>query len=105
MIWSRLGRLFNLRQLFGGTLYSRTRNDRGVLQLGDELLVHPVIEILTPEDTWYDYEHRYTEGQSQHVMPAQITQFDRAAAGIALDAHRSLGLRDLSRADFIVTEK
>ena len=23
------GRLFNLRQLFGGTLYSRTRNDRG----------------------------------------------------------------------------
>ena len=27
----------------------------GVLQLGDELLVHPVIEIHTPENTWYDY--------------------------------------------------
>ena len=78
----------------------------GVLQLGDELLVHPVIEILTPEDTWYDYEHRYTEGQSQHVMPAQITRsLTERLQGIALDAHRSLGLRDLSRADFIVTEK
>ena len=78
----------------------------GVLQLGDELLVHPVIEILTPEDTWYDYEHRYTEGQSQHVMPAQITRsLTERLQGIAVDAHRSLGLRDLSRADFIVTEK
>lgn len=78
----------------------------GVLQLGDELLVHPVIEILTPEDTWYDYEHRYTEGQSQHVMPAQITRsLTERLQHIALDAHRSLGLRDLSRADFIVTEK
>ena len=46
----------------------------GVLQLGNELLVHPVIEILTPENAWYDYEHRYTAGQSQHVMPAQISR-------------------------------
>ena len=40
----------------------------GVLQLGDELLVHPVIEIHTPENTWYDYEHRYTAGQSSDPL-------------------------------------
>ena len=77
----------------------------GVLQLGNELLVHPVIEIQTPENAWYDYEHRYTVGQSQHVMPAQISPpLTERLQDIALTAHRSLGLRDLSRADFIVTD-
>ena len=78
----------------------------GVLQLGDELLVHPVIEIHTPENTWYDYEHRYTAGQSQHEMPAQIAKdLTERMQAIALTAHSNLGLRDLSRADFIVTDK
>src|SRR2546428_9643110 len=27
----------------------------------------PVIEVRTPENTWYDFEHRYTAGFSQHV--------------------------------------
>lgn len=77
----------------------------GVLQLGGELLVHPLIEIHTPENTWYDYEHRYTAGQSQHVMPADVSQtLTERLQTVALTAHSSLGLRDLSRADFIVTD-
>jgi D-alanine-D-alanine ligase len=78
----------------------------GVLQLASECLPHPVIEIRTPKDEWYDYEHRYTAGQSEHVIPAPIAAAlsDRLQA-IAVTAHQALGLRDLSRADFIVTDE
>ncbi len=63
----------------------------------------PVIEIITPENTWYDYEHRYTEGLSEHIMPADLPlEQNRKLQEIAITAHQSLGCRDLSRADFIV---
>ena len=76
----------------------------GVLQLQDERLVHPVIEIHTPVGAWYDYEHRYTAGQSEHVLPASISQdLGHRLQAIAASAHQALGLRDLSRADFILT--
>ena len=76
----------------------------GVLQLQEERLVHPVIEIHTPVGAWYDYEHRYTAGQSEHVLPASISQdLGHRLQAIAASAHQALGLRDLSRADFILT--
>ncbi|MEC8143550.1 MAG: D-alanine--D-alanine ligase [Pseudomonadota bacterium] len=78
----------------------------GVLQLQDERLVHPVIEIHTPVGAWYDYEHRYTAGQSEHVLPASISEdLGHRLQAIAASAHQALGLRDLSRADFIVTRE
>jgi D-alanine-D-alanine ligase len=78
----------------------------GVLQLGSECLPHPVIEIRTPKDEWYDYEHRYTAGQSEHVMPAPVVAaLSERLQAIAVTAHQALGLRDLSRADFIVTDE
>jgi len=68
-----------------------------------QTLAFPVIEIATPDNTFYDYAHRYTVGLSDHLMPAPLTtaQTQRLQA-IAIAAHRSLGCRDLSRADFIV---
>ncbi|MFT6434962.1 MAG: D-alanine-D-alanine ligase [Candidatus Azotimanducaceae bacterium] len=66
----------------------------------------PVIEITTTsKDSWYDFEHRYTAGLSEHVMPAELTddQSNRLQE-IAIAAHRSLGCRDISRADFIVPD-
>ena len=78
----------------------------GVLQLENDYTVHPVIEIRTPENQWYDFEHRYTPGHSEHIMPAQVSrELSNQLQQIALTAHRCLGLRDLSRADFIVTER
>jgi D-alanine-D-alanine ligase len=77
----------------------------GVLQVGSDYLAHPVIEIRTPENQWYDFEHRYTPGHSEHVMPAPLSQeLTQQLQQVALTAHRCLGLRDLSRADFIATE-
>lgn len=76
----------------------------GVLDLeGEQPTAWPVIEIVTAADEWYDYENRYTPGQSEHVVPAPMTGATRdTLQRIAIAGHRALGLRDLSRADFIV---
>lgn len=64
---------------------------------------HPVIEILTPAGTWYDFEHRYTPGHSDHRVPAEVDQaLAVALQEVAVAAHVWLGCRDLSRADFVL---
>lgn len=63
----------------------------------------PVIEIKTPPGTWYDYEHRYTPGLSQHLLPAPLPPAQyRRVQEVAILAFQALGCQDLSRADFIV---
>ncbi len=78
----------------------------GVLDLdGEKARAFPVIEIRTAADEWYDYENRYAVGGSEHVIPAPMPDSLTASLQrIALEAHEALGLRDLSRADFIVTD-
>ena len=58
-----------------------------------------VTDIIT--DGWYDYDAKYVEGGSRHVVPAEIPQkiFD-ACMDYALRAHRALGCRGMSRTDF-----
>ena len=65
--------------------------------LGDRALT--VTDILT--EGWYDYEAKYVEGGSRHVVPADVPQkiFD-ACLDYALRAHKVLGCRGLSRTDF-----
>jgi D-alanine-D-alanine ligase len=66
----------------------------------------PVIEILTPPGSWYDYEHRYTPGLSEHIIPAPLPEAQyRRTQEVAKTAHKSLGCRDLSRVDFVVPEQ
>lgn len=79
----------------------------GILDLeGEATLATPVIDILTPTDTWYDYEHRYSAGLSTHVIPADLPrEVTQELQNIALAAHRILKCRDLSRADFIVSDQ
>ncbi|MBD3647724.1 MAG: D-alanine--D-alanine ligase, partial [Pseudomonadales bacterium] len=75
----------------------------GVLDTDEGCKAFPVIEITTPEDSWYDYQHRYTQGLSEHIMPAALPEAQtRRLQEIAIAAHESLGCRDLSRADFVV---
>ncbi|MEM7080479.1 MAG: D-alanine--D-alanine ligase, partial [Pseudomonadota bacterium] len=77
----------------------------GVLQTEGALLPHPVIEIATAGDEWYDYHNRYAQGASEHIIPARLPAATLSELQeIALRAHTGLGLRDLSRADFIVTD-
>ncbi|HEX8526954.1 D-alanine--D-alanine ligase [Allosphingosinicella sp.] len=69
-----------------------------VAVLGDEALA--VTELL-PKTGFYDYDAKYTDGLTEHVCPALIpAEIAEAAMSIALDAHRILGCRGCSRADF-----
>lgn len=69
-----------------------------VAVMGDRPLA--VTEITT-EHGFYDYDAKYADGGSIHVLPAELsnTVYDRALE-VSLAAHRSLGCRGVSRADF-----
>lgn len=55
---------------------------------------------IRPKGTFYDYEAKYTEGKAQHLMPAPIApDAYQEALMLALEAHRTLGCRGVSRAD------
>lgn len=73
-----------------------------VLDTDDGPVVLPAVEIV-PDGGVYDYTARYTAGMTEFFVPARL---DAASAGqiaeAALIAHRSLGLRDLSRTDLVV---
>ncbi len=52
-------------------------------------------------DGWYDYDAKYKAGGSRHVIPADLPQeISDACLDIAVKAHRALGCRGLSRADY-----
>lgn len=63
----------------------------------------PIIEVTTPPGTWYDYEHRYTPGQSEHIIPAPLPEAQyRRTEEVARLAYEALRCRDFSRVDFVV---
>ena len=67
--------------------------------MGDRALA--VTEILAKAGAFYDYESKYGDGGSQHVVPAAIhPDVTTQALDLALAAHRALGCRGASRADF-----
>ncbi|MDR0347640.1 MAG: D-alanine--D-alanine ligase [Coriobacteriales bacterium] len=70
----------------------------------EELFALPVIEIV-PKNEFYDYESKYAEGGSEHIIPARISEEMAAVCQrVAIDAHRILGCAGVSRTDIIVTE-
>lgn len=69
-----------------------------VAVLGDQALC---VTELKPVAGFYDYDAKYTEGLTEHVCPAQVPDgIARKLMDMALDAHRLLGCRGASRADF-----
>jgi D-alanine-D-alanine ligase len=66
--------------------------------MGDRAL--DVTEIV-PKTQFYDYEAKYAPGGSDHVLPAEISpNIYQNIQTLALKAHRALGCRGVSRADF-----
>jgi D-alanine-D-alanine ligase len=66
--------------------------------MGDKAL--DVIDIV-PTVRFYDYEAKYAPGGSKHLLPAQIKlNVYQETRRLALLAHRALGCRGVSRADF-----
>jgi len=59
-----------------------------------------VTEII-PNTDWYDYEAKYADGGSHHVVPAQIPgEVTQICKTWALLAHETLGCRGVTRSDF-----
>ncbi|MGB3274455.1 MAG: D-alanine--D-alanine ligase [Xanthobacteraceae bacterium] len=59
-----------------------------------------VIEIV-PTVRFYDYEAKYSPGASKHILPAPVLPIVyQEARRLTLAAHRALGCRGVSRADF-----
>jgi D-alanine-D-alanine ligase len=66
--------------------------------MGEEAL--GVIEIV-PTVRFYDYEAKYAPGGSKHVLPAPVSPIVyQLTRRLAVAAHRALGCRGVSRADF-----
>lgn len=94
------------------------RDAAGPWQEFDELLAEPYVrgrELTTavlgdralgvtelrPLSGFYDYDAKYTEGMTEHLYPAPVPdEIAAACTAIALEAHRLLGCRGCSRADF-----
>lgn len=67
--------------------------------LGDEAL--GVIDIVTAGQGFYDYDAKYLPGGSKHILPAELKpNIYQQVQRLALEAHRALGCRGVSRADF-----
>src|SRR5437763_12330768 len=66
--------------------------------MGEQAL--DVIEIV-PTVRFYDYEAKYAPGGSKHLLPAPVSPLVyEETQRLALAAHRALGCRGVSRADF-----
>ncbi len=66
--------------------------------MGDRALA--VTEISAAHE-FYDYESKYAAGGSHHVIPAKVHPETYARAmDLAVEAHRALGCRGATRADF-----
>ncbi|MGB0906322.1 MAG: D-alanine--D-alanine ligase [Maricaulaceae bacterium] len=66
--------------------------------IGDKALC--VTDII-PQTEWYDYEAKYQDGGSMHVVPADIPDIVRDTCMTwALLAHQTLGCRGVTRSDF-----
>ena len=56
---------------------------------------------ITTDLEFYDYQAKYADGGSRHILPADLPRgVSEEALDLALKAHRILGCRGVSRTDF-----
>lgn len=69
-----------------------------VTVMGDKALC---VTELCPHSGFYDYEAKYTDGKTTHLCPAPVDEtVAQRCLDHALTAHRVLGCRGVTRADF-----
>ena len=70
-----------------------------VAVMGEKALA--VTEILADAGVFYDYESKYADGGSRHIVPAAVhPDIYARALDVAAAAHRALGCRGATRCDF-----
>jgi D-alanine-D-alanine ligase len=69
--------------------------------LGDEAL--PIVEAIPIGEDFYDFEARYEIGRTEFVCPAELdAEMTARVQALALEVHRLLGCRNLSRVDLML---
>ena len=77
----------------------------GVLITKNKTLVLPITEIVSKR-AFFDYEAKYTEGMSDEITPAPISEeWSEMIAEAAVEAYKACRCRGIVRIDFIVTEE
>jgi D-alanine-D-alanine ligase len=67
--------------------------------MGDEAF--DIIELVTSDGGWYDYDAKYSDHGAKHVIPAPLSSnIYQIIQNLAVRAHQALGCRGISRADF-----
>ena len=67
--------------------------------MGDR--VFDIIEIVPVSEAFYGYDAKYAKGGSRHLLPADLKpNIYQKVQELTLRAHRALGCRGVSRADF-----
>lgn len=73
---------------------------------GEDLYALPPSRVVYPEASQFLHFDHHRSGEVRHLVPSDFTDMEkRALMDAARAAHRALGLRDSSRADFIVTRR
>lgn len=71
--------------------------------VGEQVL--PVLELVPKRQRFYDYEAKYTRGETEFVVPARLDKRTEARVReLVWKAHRLLGCRGFSRGDLIVKD-
>jgi D-alanine-D-alanine ligase len=96
---------FGLDRMVLAEAFLQGREITGAVIGNQELEALPLVEIIPGDQyAFFDYQAKYQPGASQELCPAPLDPEDtRAIQGLALAAHRALGLEGYSRSDFILT--
>ncbi len=75
----------------------------GVLEKEGQILPLPPTHILPNAGEFYDYKSKYKTGGSTHICPADFDEHtNQELQRLAIQAHRALGCRGMSRTDIFV---
>jgi D-alanine-D-alanine ligase len=67
--------------------------------------VLPVLELLPKRQRFYDYEAKYTRGETEFIIPARLDpKVDKRIKELALKAYELLGCQGFARADLVVRQ-
>ena len=76
----------------------------GVLECCSEPFATEILEI-RPKTEWYDFEAKYTDGMSEFICPARLSdEVTKRVKDIAVKAFETAGCRGVSRIDFMMKD-
>lgn len=76
----------------------------GVLECCGEAFATEILEI-RPKNEWYDFEAKYTNGMSEFICPARLSEeVTKHVKEVAVKAFQTAGCRSVSRVDFMMKD-